>query len=438
MISHGVSFLKRWRAHPFVRQISGMMLLTIAGQGIYLIAGPFIGRIYTPEQIGLYGLFMTIFMMLGLYACGLYDLAIPAVNDDDEAGVLSDASLFLGVLIALASGAVLTIFIINGFLGLGSFPRWMGLMMAAGMIAHTNVLIGQAWAVRNNDVLRIGRSNVTMNALRGGLQVLGGLFAPLWGVMAVSEIAARIAQSRQVRRRRIKQNGDYSRASLQAMASAIRRNKRYPTVFGPSFALDSMATLVQTATIGMMFGAAEMGQYFLMRRTLDLPVAFAFKSLSDVFFARQIVIVRDAPERLRPFFVKSAAGLAIAGGLVSLPLLVFGPELFKLFFGPAWGTAGSLAAIMVVPTALNLAVAPVARVFQLSRWAQLRVVPGVINLIGSLLVLWLAQAHNLSLIQVTIGISIVIGLQYCIYFGAGYLASSRLVDTDDDSFDRGE
>lgn len=424
MITHSLSWLKRLQAHPFVRQISGMMAMTALGQGLYMLAGPFIGRIYSPEQIGYFGLFVAIWTVLALFACGLYDMAIPAARDDTEARRLSGVSALFGMGIGLASGAGLSLAVTQGWFGLGIFPVWVGAVLAVGMLAQMMVLIAQAWAVRRDEVLAIGRANVLMNGLRSILQVAGGLLSPLWAMMVAGEIVARIAQARQMVRSR---SGAAARLfAWDGIRSTVKNYRRFPIVFGPAFALDSVATLLQTAMLGLLFGAAEMGQFFLMRRTLDLPVAFAFRSLSDLFLARQILMARQAPHRLRPFFLRSAAMLALIGLAASAPLLVCGAELFRLFYGRNWSVAGALAALMVPAMVLNLAVAPVARVFQITDKSHLRLLPGVVNVAGTLLVLWAADRYALNLAETVAGISLAISVHYVVYFLAGYHAAGHV------------
>lgn len=424
MIARGLSLAKRLKSHRFVRQIGGMMVLTAVGQGLYVAAGPFIGRIYSPAEVGYFGLFVTIWTVLALFACGLYDLAIPAVHDDEEARRLSGASIVVGVAVSILAGCGLSVAVAGKWFGLGMFPLWVGAVMSAGMLAQMVVLIGQAWAVRRNDVIDIGHANVLMNGLRGVFQVVGGLLIPIWAMMAAGEILARFAQA-----------GRLFRASGSRLTElfrwdniflVIRKHRSYPFVFGPAYALDAIATLLQTAMFGFLFGPAEMGQFFLMRRTLDLPVAFAFRSLSDLFFARQLTLAREDPAKLRPFFVRSSAMLAAAGVIGGAPLMIWGRELFQIFYGPNWGAAGVLAAFMVPALVANLAVAPVARVFQLSSRLYLRLLPGIVNVTGTILVIWFADRYDSSLMETTVAISIVMALHYLTYFVAGFAAAGSI------------
>lgn len=417
-------FFQRVREHTLLRSITSMMALTLVGQGIYVLAGPFIGRLYSPEEVGIFGLFVTIAGVLGIFSCGLYDLAIPAAQTDSEARALSGTCSVIGLALALTAGLGLAVATSFAGLGVSALPSWAGALMAIAIITQTMVQITQAWAIRANNVIEIGKSHVLMNAIRSFLQVFTGLFCPSWWCLAATEIFARIVQS--ARMWNVRMGGSGFQFKLAAIRLMIRTHKRFPLIFGPAYSLDAANTLIQTGMIGALFGPKEMGYYFIMRRTLDLPVAFAFRSLSDVFFSHQLSLAREAPERLRPFFIKTALLLAVGGLVAGAPLLICGPYLFEIFYGPEWGMSGQLAAIMLVPMALNLAVAPIARVFQISHFAQLRLVPSIVFLIGSLLLFWIASSYGLSLLNTVVGLAIVTTVHYIVYFFSGLLAAQKV------------
>lgn len=418
------SLANRLSADLFFQQVKGMIFLTVIGQGLYLVAGPFIGRIYSPQQMGVFGLFFTIWVLVSVFSCGLYDQAIPAADDDGEARLLGGASIMIGMPIALISGIGIAAASKLDLLGLGALPAWAGILMFLGMVAQMAVLLGQAWAIRSDDVLRIGRSNVLMNGMRGVFQIAGGLVMPLWGTLAASEFVARLAQA--ISLFRCRSSSKWRVVQRGEIGQVVSKYRRFPLVFGPALAIDSLAMFLQTAMLGVLFGAAEMGQYFLMRRTLDIPVAFAFRSLADVFFAKQIALAREAPHLMRPFFLRSSIALAALGVIGFSPLLVWGAELFQMFFGQSWGLAGTLAAIMVPATIANLAVAPVSKVFLISKRAHLRLAPAIANLAGTLVVFYLATVYEFSIEQTVIGTSLAITVQYAIYFMVGFLAAGDM------------
>jgi O-antigen/teichoic acid export membrane protein len=109
--------------------------------------------------------------------------------------------------------------------------------------------------------------------------------------------------------------------------------------------------------------------------------------------------------------------------------MVASPALFALIFGPEWRQAGVLAAIMAPAAVINLAVAPVARIFALTSRPQLRFWFSVANLGGTLIALGAVKVLALDLVGATVALSIASFLAYVIYFVAGYVASASLLST---------
>ena len=400
------------------------MLLTALGHISYLLAGPFIGRIFSPDQMGLYGLFFTIWIVGSSAVCLMYDTAVPAATSEADALDLTFASAVIGGGLCLLFGGTFSLFIYLGLFGLSAFPMWSGLLLSICLLFQMSLQLQQGWKIRHNDVLDIGKGNVLLNLIRGTGQILLGLVSPLWPLLIAGEVLGRLVNIGYLfRNSRIAVNFAIPRAKA---IEIVKKYVHFPVTFGPAFILESAALVLQTTALMSLFGPAAFGQFFLMRRTLDMPVAFAFKSLSDLFYAKQISDARTCPGHIRPFLLQSTATLAAAGIVAALPVIFFGPLMFTIFFGENWGTAGLLAAIMSPAMVLNLAVAPSARIFTLSSVPQLRLVSSAILLALCSLLFVLAPMFSWNLIEVTIGLSAAISLQYIVYFFMGYIAAGRL------------
>lgn len=408
----------------FVKKIGAMMLLTALGQFAYVLAGPLIGRIFSPDEIGIYGLFFTVWIVGSSSVCLMYDTAVPAATSETDAYDLTFASIVIGGCLSTLLGGAFSLSAHLGLFGLSNFPIWSGALLSICLFLQVLLQIQQGWKVRQNEVLDVGKGNVLLNFVRGIGQILLGLLSPLWFFLIVGEILGRLANITYLIRKNRPIN--FFRSQRVLIIEIIKKYRHFPTTFGPAFFIESAALVLQTTALMSLFGAAVFGQFFLMRRTLDMPVAFAFKSLSDLFFAKQISDSKACPDHIRPFLIQSTVTLTIVGALAALPIIFFGPKLFVIFFGENWETAGILAAIMSPAMVLNLAVAPSARIFSLSRVPQLRLISSVVLLVLCALLFVMAASFSLSLIEVTVGLSLAISLQYIVYFIMGYIAAGRL------------
>ncbi len=413
---------------PFTRKVGGMMVYTVIAQSVFLLTGPLIGRIFSPAEFGVYGLFYTFFTTaVGLIFLN-FDFAIPAAADDDDAHKLTIGAGAIALVLAPVAGGVVAVMSYADLAGFGNLPMWSSFLMVGALLCQAGAQLLQNWSVRSNDPILIGRSGVTLSVVRGVVQIAFGWLSPFWWALALGEVLGRIGnamhlvQGRKIALRSLRRR-QYSTGEIK---STLIKYKQFPLVLLPSQTLDSAITFVQSSALLYFFGPSSFGIYFLMRRTLDLPVAFAFRSLSDIFYARQAEDARTAPERVRPFFVRSAVILALAGLAGGIPVAFVSPALFALIFGPEWREAGVLAAIMMPAAVANLAIAPVSRVFALTTRPRLRFCSSIVSLLGTLAVLPLIQLASLDLFWTTASLSAVSVASYIVYFIAGYIASGNL------------
>jgi O-antigen/teichoic acid export membrane protein len=412
---------------PFARSVGSLMALTAIGQGLYVAAAPILGRLYSPEAFGLYGLFYLFITTTAMFICLNYDVAVPAAVEESDAEDLAEAAVKISLLACAVIAALLTGAVAFDFMGFGDLPLWCGPVAFAVLLLQALIQIWQAWYVRRQTAVTIGQAGITLNAVRSGSQVgLGALGGAWWG-LAAGEVVGRVASL--IHTVGVRGAWRPRRGFLTSPLpwAALRRYRQFPLVLLSSTAIEAVVLFAQIATLSSLFGPSGMGQYFMMRRTLDLPIAFAFRSLSDIFYGRLAAHCREAPDRVKPFYVRSVLALAAIGFVGALPLMIWGEPMFELVLGSAWGEAGLLAAVMAPSAVLNLAVAPASRIFGLSSRAWLRYAYTAANAVSTAIVLVLAWTQGWSLFTTTCGLSAAISFGYLVYFLAGIAAADTLI-----------
>jgi O-antigen/teichoic acid export membrane protein len=419
--------LQSLRSSAFARDVGGLLVLTALGQVAFIATAPFLGRLFTPDDFGLYGLFYSYVVTVAIFSTLNYDLAVPAADNDVEADGLSRGALQVSLLLSCAFGGVAAVLSFFDLLGFGDLPWWAGALMAVTLLLQAVMQIQQAWQIRRQTTIEIGKSGLSLNFTRAGVQ-LGTGFAGLgWIGLGLAEAVGRLITAIHLSftpSRWLPRLKDLTRIPFDV----LRKYRRFPVVLLPAQGLDVVVMFSVVVGLTSLFGAAGLGQWFLMRRTLDVPVAFAFRSLGDVFYGRMAAIVRETPSDLPRFYLKAFLALLACGLLVGAPVMAFGPALFRFVFGGQWGEAGLLAAVTMPSVIMNLAVAPASRVFSLTRRAGLRYVFSGVHAIGSAGVILWGHLTDASLIAVVAGLSVAITVSYAAYFAAGLAASRRPIE----------
>lgn len=407
----------------FRLQLTGLALLTVVGHGFSVAVSPLLTRMASPTDFGVFGLFYAFTATAGAFLCLFYDLPIPSPEDDEEARDLAAGAMMVGVGLSLMGGLLFLALVHFRAFGFGAFPLWAAGIAALVLLLQVSIQVRQGWAIRQRDPIAIGKGSVTLNVARGLSQVALCFAGGGWIGLTVGEAVGRGANVVHLALRQ----GQGPRARFRPqMWATLGRYRHFPLVLLPAQLIDAAVSFGAMAALTLLFGPAGLGQYFLMRRTLDLPVAFASRTLTDLIYVRLSEHARDAPERVRPFYLRSFLALLIAGLIAGIPLMMAGPFLFRLVFGDSWAQAGLLAAIMTPAAIMNLAVAPTSRIFAITDAPHLRYAYSVVTLIGTLIVAFVAWRADWDLVATTAGLSAVTVVGYASYLATGYIAAGRV------------
>lgn len=98
-------------ARPTLKHVSTLVGGTLAGQVLAVVTAPIISRMYSPEEMGQYTLFISVFMTVVAVAGLRYDMAIVLPKSHANARVLRNT---VSVIIGIVSLACTIVFFICG------------------------------------------------------------------------------------------------------------------------------------------------------------------------------------------------------------------------------------------------------------------------------------------------------------------------------------
>jgi O-antigen/teichoic acid export membrane protein len=409
----------------FLKPFATVIGVNVIGHVIYFFSLPIIMRIYSPEEFGVFSALFVILLNIGTTGALMYDQAIPVATDQNDRIALTQLSLFISLAICFISCVL--IFILSEYTAFLSPNVGPIAVIVLSLAAFVQILtqLSQAWRLRDGEVVIIGWSGVHMQGLRATIQVALGVWAPYAISLLIGELLSRVGGLRYLRK--FDEHKYYPFVSVSEMKAAFIKYADFPKYIGPSTLLDFGTYMLQFYWIGTNHSAYVLGQFVLAKRILDLPVLFISKSLSDMLYSRQIKasILNDGSLRreLQIFF----ALLIAFGSIVFLPLMVLGQQIFSVAFGKQWELSGQLCAILVYGAILNLATAPLTRVFSISNHVGYRVLPSLISFMGSLLLFFSNQyVGPIDILTSIYLITIITIFHYLIYFILAYVASGSI------------
>ncbi|MET4576325.1 lipopolysaccharide biosynthesis protein [Ottowia thiooxydans] len=343
-----------------------------------LLLGPFIARIFSPEAMGLFTQFTTVAAAIAVAACLRYDWALPMARQDDEASALLALALRIGLAVVL-----LCIPMAWGLHGAGLLPLPTLLPLAVGFSAALQLLM--MWATRAQRfqavaagrVVQWGGAAVAQLAL-GYLLWRGAGGRPLgadtaWALVVATLLAQLIASLWLLRPSPLGGWRSVLKPASASMKSAMRataiKHKDFALINTPHAFLGTLQDAVAVALLVAWTGEAAAGFWGLALRYLKAPSTLVGAAVSQALYPR---LIGAEPDAARAMVRQLMALLGVLGLALMGLLLIAGPWIFELIFGPTWREAGELARALSPYIAAHFVAAPLAVVtmaWQAQRWA---------------------------------------------------------------------
>jgi O-antigen/teichoic acid export membrane protein len=322
------------------------------GQLVVVVVTPFLTRLVSPADMGLFGTYTTLVAVLSVIVTLGFETAIISSRDEDAQPLVGIASLLTGVFM-LASIVVMVLLLSAGVIR--GLPGWMPWLIALDTFVANIFVAAQYWYIREQRYKRASLGAFSVNAGRGLLWIAGASLMPGAVALPVGSCGGRIIGLAIIDRL-----GVVPKALAQIIGSpavgwaTAQRYWKSAIFLMPSAAIEVAFFWLPVLLSSALYGVELGGQVALVQRLLSAPLSLFGRSLSDVYQVQITGHGTAVPERIVRATVKvigSTLGLAIPGWLI---LVAFGIPIFTLMFGANWGPAGKIVAILAPLVAFQL------------------------------------------------------------------------------------
>ncbi len=334
----------------------------VLAQALPLLLGPWLTRLYSPADFGVYHLFAAVAANAAVVACARYEFALPLAGTDTEAmalRTLCQRLLLLSTAVAAAGGVAWAW--VSGQI----WPLWLPAAVGAlGLVSLATLNATRAQRFRRLAIARVlQHGGGALAQLGAGLMqfgVVGLIAAPIAGVLAAVAALGWPGPARA------------ARAQWRAVA---RQHRSFPLLNTPHAFLGALQDTLALGLIAASLGPAAAGAWGLTLRYLKAPSTLVGGAVSQVLYPRLAPAAGAAPGCTaagRALVLRTMVLLAVlAAPLVAL-LWWLGPAVFTWAFGPAWADAGVLARALALYIGLHFVASPlgvVTMAWQAQAWA---------------------------------------------------------------------
>ena len=327
----------------FAKNVLTLMTGTAIAQAIPIAVSPVLTRLYTPEDFGVFAVFMAVISIVSVIACGRYELAIMLPREDEDAVNVAAVAFTFSVVICSLFLLFVCFFgdLISRTLNVGAFvisimPLSVFLSGIYSILGYMNNRLGLYKDISEAKVYR---------SLVGGLvQITGGVLkigaAGLIGGLIISQVVSNVKLFNNVNH------------LLKFLSKKVMRKVTVDYINFPKYSLwsgflNTLSNQLIPILITAFYSQKEAGAYFLVMRTLSIPLSFIGNSVSQVF-------LREFCQNLNQSKIK--ASLVLLGVqrkllYLSVPpflfLFIFSKYLFPMVFGENWKLSGLVATYLI-------------------------------------------------------------------------------------------
>ncbi|MCE5199546.1 lipopolysaccharide biosynthesis protein, partial [bacterium] len=342
--------IRRAYESKFLRSVLILCTGSALAQTVSVACTPVITRLYSPSDIGKFGVYLSIVGMIAPVITLRYEAALILPREDKASANLAAASLIsAGVLSALVAVLLLAGWMI-GIPVIHHHRDWLVILPFSCLIAAVAQTL-YAWSTRRKMFRRNSVSQVCRSMSMNGYQMAAGfaISSPLGlivGNMLGDAVACVTLLGQTIK-------GDLSLIRHSLSWTEIRHHageyKDFPLYNAPQHMLSQLSQCVPILLLSAMYSPAIAGFYSITTRTLQMPMNLVMESLRQVYYQRTSEMLNSGNIKGVAHSMKRTT-LALLG-LAAIPTVavaLWGEGLYSLVLGAKWATAGTFAGWIVL------------------------------------------------------------------------------------------
>lgn len=346
----------------FSRNVLTLMTGTTIAQAIPIAISPILTRIYTPEDFGLFALFLAITNIIGSVANGRYELAIMLPEEDEDA--INIAALGFSISSILSVLILILVILFNDFFVSLTGNQEIGLWLY--FVPITVFLLG-LWNVlnyynnRKKNYQDLRNAHIIRSIVLASTHLIVGFMKSGVTGLISGEIFSKLSANSRLLKNILTDKLLISKITKRKMINMAKRYKNFPMISLPSSFTTELYANLFSVLLSSLYNVALLGHYYMAQRVLGLPSALLGVSIGQVFF-QSAVKEKEKTGQARIIFKSTVKKLFLIALPFFVALFFIVEDLFAFVFGENWRVAGTYSQILIPIFFVRLLATPVSMI----------------------------------------------------------------------------
>jgi O-antigen/teichoic acid export membrane protein len=386
------------------------VLLLISGtsiaQAIAVAVSPILTRIYSPENFGVFGIYVAICSLLAVFATARYDLSIIEPRFDNDAKLLLIISLIIAGFFSLF--LMLIVILFNHRISLlfdsPDIGKFLYIVPVSVFILSTyNVIM--IWLNRKKKFKDMSQNRIINSSSTSVITLSFGLIKFTTGGLIIGYLLGQIFAIIFILKKIFSEKFSFDRKKSIVL---MRRYSRYPKFLIPSTLAGELSTNSVTILFTTLFSATVAGFFTFTNRVIALPISLIGNAIGEVY-RQKAGEEYHINGNCKALYLKTLKRLFFVGLIPFLVLFFFGEVLFGLVFGSEWIIAGKIAKYFSFIVFFQFLSTPLSYTIVYNQSQNLDLILQIFRAVLSILALFLGyifSSYMLSIILYTIVFSL--------------------------------
>jgi len=331
---------------PFFSNVLKLVSGSVIAQILGILLIPVITRLYSPEDFGVFQLFLSISGILVIFSCLSYQLAIMLPKEDeDSANILA----LCCILITIISGISVGIFLI--------FSDWIGMILNTPEISQYLVYVPLVvfldglfialtyWLSRKKQFGLIATAQVVNSISGKGIQIGIGMYAASAFGLIIGLTVSYAASVAVIVRSIYEDLPLFRKVTWDHIRNLAIRYKKFPLLTSWSLGANTLSTNIAPLLLAYYFTPEIVGYFAVANMVVFLPMGLLGSATSQVFF-QKACDEKNKTGSVAHIVREIQLRLISIGMFPMFVLMIIGADLFAFVLGSQWAVAGQYAGIL--------------------------------------------------------------------------------------------